>query len=688
MNREPDTRLQPGADTQFRLYGYAAVVGLMQQAVEAMESLEAVGERFPFLISCINELARFGLAGVELQAAPQHWRRLLQEWERSAGAALPLSRLAACCGLDGGDLVVLAGAALVEQDMRFGAVFAALHGIADEPWPTLAMLDRWAEPQAAEPPPRAASLMRRGLLLGSHPGTAQGGWCARLPPLLLQALRGDIAPGWLAAGLEYQPVAAATRLDGLVLAPALRAEVGRLQQLLAEQAIDSVLLRGPQGNGRRSLVAALAAEQGLGTLLLDDTGRDSPGRDSPGHASLGRDGTRPGEAPPPALLAALSALLGAVPVWRGGTLPAPLPGGWQACLLGPHGGLGGQLDGRCAVLSLPIPPRDCREQLWALALPELPAAGRAEFAERRRLVSGGIVRLARAAATQARLAGRALPSLADLLAVDAGLDQGPLDTLAQRLTPAGDWSRLVVNAATGEELQVLEIRCRHRESLQLDTQDHAGCGVRALLRGPSGTGKTLAARLLASSLQLPLYRVDLAQVVSKYVGETEKQLARLFDRAEALDAILLFDEGDALFGRRTAVSSANDRYANLETNFLLQRLESHEGIVLVTTNLGDNIDGAFQRRMDIVVDFALPDHEARRAIWALHLPAGHTVAGRLLDELAWRCQLSGGQIRNAAQHARLLALAGACALDTRVLLAAVQREYRKAGGVCPLREEG
>src|SRR5262249_57055162 len=148
-------------------------------------------------------------------------------------------------------------------------------------------------------------------------------------------------------------------------------------------------------------------------------------------------------------------------------------------------------------------------------------------------------------------------------------------------------------------------------------------GVRALFCGPSGTGKTLAAKLLASALQMDLYRLDLSAVVNKYIGETEKNLNRVFARAEELDVILLLDEGDALLTQRTEVSNANDRYANLETNFLLQRLESFEGILIVTTNAGDRIDSAFQRRMAVVISFPAPHAMQRWMTWQLHLPPSH-----------------------------------------------------------------
>jgi SpoVK/Ycf46/Vps4 family AAA+-type ATPase len=242
---------------------------------------------------------------------------------------------------------------------------------------------------------------------------------------------------------------------------------------------------------------------------------------------------------------------------------------------------------------------------------------------------------------------------------------------------------------TTTELRALEDRCRHRESLLHAVGPVLGGslnrGVRALFSGPSGTGKTLAARLLAYQLQMDIYRLDLSAVVNKYIGETEKNLNQLFSRAEELDVVLLLDEGDALLTSRTAVQSSIDRYANLETNFLLQRIESFEGILIVTSNAAARIDSAFQRRMDVVVDFRLPEAEERWSLWRLHLPPNHTVDSGWLEDVARRCNLSGGQIRNAVLHASMLALDQDGTLGTQHAEQAVRREYRKMGAVCPLR---
>jgi SpoVK/Ycf46/Vps4 family AAA+-type ATPase len=212
--------------------------------------------------------------------------------------------------------------------------------------------------------------------------------------------------------------------------------------------------------------------------------------------------------------------------------------------------------------------------------------------------------------------------------------------------------------------------------------------VRALFKGPSGTGKTLAARHLAARLGRPLYRVDLAATVSKYIGETERNLERVFDAAESLDIVLLLDEGDALLAGRTGVTNATDRYANLETNYLLQRLEGYAGVLVVTTNAAERIDAAFARRIDVTIEFALPDAQTRLDLWAAHLGDGHALAPEWLERVARRCALAGGQIRNAALHAALLAIERSAPVGEAELATALEREYRKAGQQCPSLAEG
>lgn len=210
-------------------------------------------------------------------------------------------------------------------------------------------------------------------------------------------------------------------------------------------------------------------------------------------------------------------------------------------------------------------------------------------------------------------------------------------------------------------------------------------GVRMLFAGPSGTGKTLSAEVLASALAVDLLLVDLSRVVSKWIGETEKNLARVFEAAEYSRAVLLFDEADALFGKRTEVSDAHDRYANLETAYLLSRLERFEGLAILSTNLRQNIDAAFIRRLEFIVDFEEPSYEQRLALWKCHLPDKAPLAEDVrLEELASRFHIVGGLIRNAAVAAAFLAASEGSTITQEHFIRAVRREYEKSGK--PFRE--
>lgn len=210
-------------------------------------------------------------------------------------------------------------------------------------------------------------------------------------------------------------------------------------------------------------------------------------------------------------------------------------------------------------------------------------------------------------------------------------------------------------------------------------------GVRMLFSGPPGTGKTLAAEVMAAELGVDLLVVDIPRVISKWIGETEKNLAEVFDAAERAQAVLFFDEADAFFGKRTEISDAHDRYANFETAYLLSRLERFEGLAVLATNLRQNIDPAFLRRLEFVVDFDEPAAEQRAAIWRCHIPSEAAVAGDVhLDEIAGLYAIVGGLIRNAAVAAAFLAAArGSTAITRQHFIHAIAREYEKAGKAFP-----
>ena len=222
---------------------------------------------------------------------------------------------------------------------------------------------------------------------------------------------------------------------------------------------------------------------------------------------------------------------------------------------------------------------------------------------------------------------------------------------------------------------------RVRWEMGVGAGEPTGGGLTCLLAGKPGTGKTFAARCLAGELGLNLYRIDLSQVVSKYIGETEKALAQVFDEVEAGHGLLLFDEADALFGRRSDVKDAHDRYANIEVGYLLQRLEAYDGIAILTTNLQGNMDGAFVRRLRFILQFPAPDSQLRRQLWERSLPTAEWRADDLaLGELADRFQLNGGAIHNIGLAAAHLAAATESGQVTLAhVLRATQRELQKTG---------
>ncbi len=255
-----------------------------------------------------------------------------------------------------------------------------------------------------------------------------------------------------------------------------------------------------------------------------------------------------------------------------------------------------------------------------------------------------------------------------------------LDALAQRLEPAACWEDLVLPETQRQNLREIAVHVRQRfrvyESWGFAEKSSRGLGMGVLFAGASGTGKTMAAEVLAGELDLDLYRIDLSGVVSKYIGETEKNLRRVFAAAEDSGAILLFDEADALFGKRSEVKDSHDRYANIEISYLLQRMEAYRGLAILTTNMKKALDTAFLRRIRFVVQFPFPDTGQRAEIWRRIFPAQTPVDGIDVRRLA-RLDIAGGNIRNIALHAAFLAADEGGSVTMRHLARAVRREYAK-----------
>jgi ATPase family associated with various cellular activities (AAA) len=268
-----------------------------------------------------------------------------------------------------------------------------------------------------------------------------------------------------------------------------------------------------------------------------------------------------------------------------------------------------------------------------------------------------------------------------------------LERLASRIEPAVGWPDLVLPAAVTGQLRELAARARHRDRVMTDWRMRPGGGrgqgITALFAGDSGTGKTMSAEVIAGELGLDLYTIDLATVVDKYIGETEKNLERIFAEAGRVNAVLLFDEADAVFGKRSEVRDAHDRYANIESAYLLQRMETFDGLAVLATNLRANIDDAFTRRLDAIVDFPMPDVGLRRTLWdrclGHYVPRGEDLD---LDFCAQAFQFSGGAIRSVAVTAAYLAAEEDGRVGMAELITAVHREYKKLGRLLLEREFG
>jgi SpoVK/Ycf46/Vps4 family AAA+-type ATPase len=300
-------------------------------------------------------------------------------------------------------------------------------------------------------------------------------------------------------------------------------------------------------------------------------------------------------------------------------------------------------------------------------------------------------------ASHFRLSGETIVAIADAAGTAHGAQPGrdlarhlwqscrvvarpQLDLMAERIDPQAHWSDLVLPKPQLDVLALLAAEAQHRmtvyERWGFARRSRRGLGLSALFCGPSGTGKTLAAEVVAAELGLDLYRIDLSAVVSKYVGETEKNLKRVFDAAEEGGVVLLFDEAEALFGKRSEVKDSHDRYANIEIGYLLQRMESYQGVAILTTNLKSTLDRAFQRRLRFIIDFPFPGKPEREAIWKVALPPE---APRQALEEARLAQLNvtGGSIRNIALNAAFLAAAEGRSVTMEDVLRAAELEASK-----------
>ena len=345
----------------------------------------------------------------------------------------------------------------------------------------------------------------------------------------------------------------------------------------------------------------------------------------------------------------------------------------------------GATTGVDAIIEFPYPSIELREQFWESHSAELPADVDPEvLAGTFRLTHGQL----RAALSTARsMAGEDDLTVDDIYAGCSAQSASELAELAERIEPESNWDDIQLRAETERKLQLVRTHIKQQATIYSDwgfaEQFSRSTGVVALFEGPSGTGKTMAAEILAGDVGMDLYRIDLSSVVSKYIGETEQNLEVIFEAATNSNAVLLFDEADAVFGDRAAVSDATDRYANAEVNYLLQRIERYDGVVLLTTNYSSNIDSAFKRRIDHTVTFRKPQKDTRTAIWQKLFPDDAPL-GEIDYEFLSSFKFTGGQIKTIGQTAAILAAEGRpnptnATIEMEHLIQAVQLAFEQNG---------
>jgi len=598
-------------------------------------------------------LARSGSAPTALEEAPP--------LERSPALATVMARFE----LDetATDLMLLALAP--DIDLKYPPLIAYLNDDVRRRWPTVDLARRLfgRGPSLTTALSPGGPLFGPGLLL-ALPGTEPRA------PLPLQEFAANPV---LAAHLLGRAVVGP---PGLAVEPpgedANAGPLAALEQAIAAGSRPLAVLIGA-GADRAAAVRGLARRLGRAAIRLAPVGEAAP-------LSSLRDGLLAARladallmiAPDANGLATLAPALIDLPVPV--FVIAPTDHSWRSALSG------------CAALPIGFSPPDPaeRRQLWTAALARgglhVEPGSIAEAAERFRLSARQI----EAAAESLRHGGAPAGAngAAPLVAAARAQAGADLSSLAERVAPRHGWSDLVLPEGALRQLHQFAAAIRHRERVFTDWGLSGGPGLTALFGGGPGTGKTMSAGVLARAAGLDLWRIDLAKMVSKWIGETEKHLDRIFAQARDGNTILFFDEADAIFGKRSEVKDAHDRYANIEIAYLLQRLESHDGVAVLATNLARNIDPAFGRRLHFVIDFPLPDPALRERLWRAALPERAPLADDLdLGFLARQYAFAGGDIQVAALDAAFAAAADGTRIDMHRLLQAVARQLLKQGKV-------
>lgn len=625
-----------------------------------------------------------GGAGNAPAATP---RGVIDEIARRAaaqGASLPLLAASIAFALEPHELDALLLSVAVEVDARFGRLVGYLNDHVQRTRPTLGLVAELAALDGGRridlPAVLDRPIFRDGLLVLEE---AEG----PIPSLAFRAAR-DLV-GHLSAGRARvpEPVAIsapdAGRLSALVLTDDVRRAGKEWAGALRAGTTPPVLvLAGLPGAGRATLAAAIAGESGRSLV------RVPVGIERPGSAPLlGRREAR--------FLGHRAALLlevegESVPWGQLAGIDAPL---LVSCLPNAVEKVASGAPSEPLVLRLEDPGVDGRARVWRALLSagaravDVTEQDLSTLAARFRFRPGRIARIVRRARAAVSLApdGERRLSLEALETACREAGASAMGPLAQKLPLPWRKADLIAPARVLAELDLAVSWIRHQQTV-LDRWGFGrrivhGRGLTALFAGPPGTGKTMGAQVLARELGVDAYRVDLSRVMSKYIGETEKNLGALFDEAAAAGAMLFFDEADAIFGKRSEVSDAHDRYANVEIGYLLQRMEEHDGITVLATNRQRDLDEAFTRRFHLILDFPMPEESDRLRIWKSVFPPEVAVDPAELATLAREYETSGGEIKNAALAAAYMAASEDRPLSAAHLRRAVTREMIKGGKV-------
>jgi AAA+ superfamily predicted ATPase len=593
-----------------------------------------------------------------------------RQWQAGSSTMHPLDRLIARLDLLPVEVNVLLLAALAESHEGYARVLRVLHP-RGEPRPTVGLAAQVfcndaAERRALHEVLELGSAVRSGALVTSGDGPFHERALALAEALWPVLNDLDVWPATLRAATGVTPVTGLEEWLGTSAALRARAALRSAQPRIVVVFADNASIAAERA-------CALAANAGVpvARLVLPANAGETVERLIALHA-LARGVV------PIVELAPAETAIQTIPEFR--SLTGPI------VVCAREGGTASRGARPVVTLNAGRPPSAARQRLWREALPEL-----AELAPTlaARYIIEPVTALQVATDVRSIAALDVKPvGLADIARSVRVRCNTNTSSNAKLVQPTAEWDDLVLPddrmAQLGEALNRLLHQGRVIDEWGFLANRPGARGVRMLFSGPPGTGKSLAAEVMAHRLGVDLLVIDIARLVSKWIGETEKNLAEAFDAAERMQVVLLFDEADALFGKRTEVSDSHDRYANLETAYLLSRLERFEGLAILSTNLRQNIDPAFIRRLEFVVEFDEPAATQREALWRRHLPPAAPLAPDVrLDEFAAHYPIVGGLIRNAAVAAGFLAAAASSPITRDHLVRAVWREYAKAGRAFP-----